>query len=53
MEHETYFESLDAELERAYALAERARERGGDPSTEVEIPVARDLADRVENLGEA
>ncbi|MFB6354427.1 MAG: hypothetical protein ABEJ92_10120, partial [Halobacteriales archaeon] len=45
-----YFERLDDRLEAALSVAERARARGKDPSTEVEIPVAEDMADRVENL---
>jgi len=45
-----YFEGLEAELDRAFEVAEAARERGGDPATEVEIPVAKDMADRVENI---
>ena len=45
-----YFESLEDELDRAFEVAETARERGGDPATEVEIPVAKDMADRVENI---
>ena len=49
-EDERYFEQLEAELERATAVANEARERGGDPTPEVEIPVARDMADRVENI---
>jgi DNA polymerase II large subunit len=47
---ERYFERLEAELDEAFAVANAARERGGDPATEVEIPVARDMADRVENI---
>ncbi|WP_254864370.1 DNA-directed DNA polymerase II large subunit [Halovivax gelatinilyticus] len=45
-----YFETLEAELETAFDVAQRARARGGDPEPEVEIPVARDMADRVENI---
>ncbi|MEF8872916.1 MAG: DNA polymerase II large subunit, partial [Haloarculaceae archaeon] len=47
---ERYFERLEAELDDAFDVANAARERGGDPTTEVEIPVARDMADRVENI---
>ncbi|WP_284006668.1 DNA polymerase II large subunit [Haloarcula pelagica] len=47
---EQYFETLETELDHAMAVAERARERGGDPKPEVEIPTARDMADRVENI---
>ncbi|WP_277542378.1 DNA polymerase II large subunit [Haloarcula laminariae] len=47
---ERYFETLETELDSAMRVAERARERGGDPKPEVEIPTARDMADRVENI---
>ena len=43
-----YFSTLFQENERCYALAAEARGRGLDPSTEVEIPQAEDLAARVE-----
>ncbi len=49
-EDERYFERLESRLDEAFDLAERARERGGDPRPEVEIPVAKDMADRVENI---
>ncbi len=45
-----YFERIEADLDAAVAVAERARERGGDPTTDVEIPVATDMADRVEKV---
>ncbi|WP_135664660.1 DNA-directed DNA polymerase II large subunit [Halorhabdus rudnickae] len=47
---ERYFERLETGLDDALAVARRARERGDDPSTDVEIPVAKDMADRVENI---
>ncbi|MFP8954792.1 DNA polymerase II large subunit [Natrialbaceae archaeon A-arb3/5] len=49
-EDEQYFERLESQLETAFDVAERAKERGGDPEPEVEIPTARDMADRVENI---
>ncbi|WP_136716908.1 DNA polymerase II large subunit [Halorientalis salina] len=49
-EDERYFERLEAELDDAFDVATAARERGGDPTTDVEIPTARDMADRVENI---
>src|SRR6056297_2852034 len=49
-EDEQYFERLEAELDDAFDVATAARERGGDPTEDVEIPVARDMADRVENI---
>jgi DNA polymerase II large subunit len=47
---ERYFERLETELDEAFAVANEARRRGGDPEPEVEIPVAQDMADRVENI---
>src|SRR6056297_3885445 len=49
-EDERYFERLESQLDDAFDVAERAKERGGDPEPEVEIPTARDMADRVENI---
>jgi DNA polymerase II large subunit len=45
-----YFEELERELDTALEIANSARKRGGDPVPEVEIPVAKDMADRVENI---
>ncbi|WP_158855334.1 DNA polymerase II large subunit [Halorhabdus sp. CUG00001] len=47
---ERYFQTLEDELEAAMAVAREARQRGDDPTTDVEIPVAKDMADRVENI---
>ena len=47
---EAYEKSLMDELLRAIAIAKEARSRGLDPTTDVEIPIASDLADRVEAL---
>ena len=47
---EEYFSSLFADTERCYGIARRARGRGLDPETFVEIPRAEDLASRVEKL---
>ncbi|MFB6127326.1 MAG: DNA polymerase II large subunit [Halolamina sp.] len=45
-----YFDRIETDLDEAFARAEAAREKGKDPSTEIEIPVAVDMADRVENI---
>ncbi len=45
-----YFKDLEAEAERGYSIAEAARKKNRDPSDEVEIPRAVDLAMRVEKL---
>ncbi|QLD89765.1 DNA polymerase II large subunit [Natronomonas salina] len=47
---EAYFERLESGLDEAMAVASEARERGGDPTEDVEIPIAKDMADRVENI---
>ncbi|GAB3689515.1 hypothetical protein GCM10028857_24960 [Salinarchaeum chitinilyticum] len=49
-EDEAYFDEIETELDRAIELAEEAKSRGEDPRPEVEIPTARDMADRVENI---
>ncbi len=49
-EMEKYGNTLMDGLNRAIALAKEARSRGLDPSLDVEIPIASDLADRVEAL---
>ena len=43
-----YFESLNDEISKIYAVAEVARMQGYDPVTRVEIPPAHDVAARVE-----
>lgn len=47
---EAYLEGLQAQLAEAIEIAGEARNRGLDPTTGVEIPIANDLADRVEAL---
>lgn len=45
-----YFESLEAETDKLYTIAKEARSKGHDIETEPEIPLAKDLAERVEGL---
>jgi DNA polymerase II large subunit len=45
-----YFEDINENLQEIYTVASKAREKGLDPSLEVEIPIAKDIADRVEGL---
>ncbi|WP_248904157.1 LAGLIDADG family homing endonuclease [Halocatena marina] len=47
---ERYFERIESRLDEAFAVAREAKQRGGDPKPDVEIPVAKDMADRVENI---
>ncbi|WP_058827958.1 DNA polymerase II large subunit [Haloferax sp. Q22] len=49
-EDSRYFRRIEARLDEAFDLAEAAKATGYDPKTEVEIPVAKDMADRVENI---
>ena len=49
-EDERYFGRIEDRLDEAFDRAEAARAQGKDPATEIEIPVARDMADRVENI---
>jgi len=45
-----YFDTLESETEKLYAIAREARLKGYDIETEPEIPLAKDLAERVEGL---
>lgn len=45
-----YHDLLLTELERLYRIAELARQKGLDPELRVEIPVAKNMAERVEKL---
>ncbi|HEY3272457.1 MAG TPA: DNA polymerase II large subunit [Methanocella sp.] len=47
---DAYFKSLEADLSVCIEIAEKARAQGFDPSLDVEVPLAADLADRVEVL---
>ncbi len=50
MQEDSYFTRLDEALSAAMSVAEEARAQGKDPEPSVEIPVAEDMADRVENI---
>ena len=50
MDHEHYFKSLETRLEELYTIADKARKQWKDPSPVVEVPLAKDMADRVESL---
>ena len=45
-----YFAKLSAMKDECYEIATKARAKGFDPFTEVEVPQAEDLASRVEKL---
>jgi len=46
--YELYFNELNQEIKRIYAIAEEARLQGIDPVTRIEVPPAHDVAARVE-----
>ena len=48
--YRAYLDSLTAELHRIMEIASKAKAQGFDPRTEVEVPIASDLAGRVEAL---
>lgn len=47
---DAYFKELDEKLDVAYKLAQKAKAKGYDPNPFVEMPVARDISERVEGL---
>ncbi len=47
---EEYFRSIEKKTDSAYLIAEKARKKGFDPEEKVDIPVARNMAERVEGL---
>jgi DNA polymerase II large subunit len=48
--YEEYLKRLHSEAHHAYEIAETARSKGHDPKNHVEIPKAKDLADRTQKL---
>ncbi|MEM3238327.1 MAG: DNA polymerase II large subunit, partial [Thermoplasmata archaeon] len=49
-EMKNYFENLEKKVEECYKLADKARALGKDPELKVEIPLAEDMASRVEQI---
>jgi len=47
---EKYFDEMDQKLKTAYKIATEARKKGYDPEEKIEIPVAKDMAERVEGI---
>lgn len=45
-----YFKEIEDELKKAYNVATEARKKGYDPEDKVDIPIARNMAERVEGL---
>ena len=49
-EIEKYFNSIDNEIKHSYKIAGEARKKGYDPEETVSIPLAKNMAERVEGL---
>lgn len=47
---EKYFKQIDKKIREEYDLANCVRQKGYDPELHVEIPLAKDLAEKVEGL---
>ena len=47
---EKYFSLIDSELIRCYDVANEARSRGFDPEETVDVPLTKNMAERVEGL---
>ena len=45
-----YFEEITQKTRQAHAIADEARKQGYDPEERVDIPLAKDMAERVEGL---
>jgi len=50
MSDQQYFSNLEKDVLKVYKIAEEARKKGLDPKKEVEIPLARSLAEKVVSL---
>jgi DNA polymerase II large subunit len=47
---EKYFNSIENEVKKAYLISNEARAKGFDPEETVNIPLAKNMAERVEGL---
>lgn len=50
MNTKEYFESIEREVQKGYEAAGKAREKGLDPVSKVEVPIARTLAEKAVGL---
>ncbi|MCH8048772.1 DNA polymerase II large subunit, partial [Patescibacteria group bacterium] len=50
MNTEKYFKTLEEDVEKVYQIAGEARAKGLDPSRKVEIPLAKNMAEKVVGL---
>jgi len=49
-EMQEYFQSIEKEIAKAYDTASKARKKGFDPVDKVELPLAKNMFERVEGL---
>lgn len=49
-EMKAYLEEIETQTSDAYHIAQAAREKGFDPEKKVDIPIARNMAERVEGI---
>lgn len=49
-EMEEYFAGMNLEIKKCYELANKARKKGLDPEDRTDIPLAKNMAERVERL---
>ena len=47
---EQYFQDIDLKVDKAYKVAKAARKKGIDSINDIEMPLARDISERVEGL---
>ncbi len=47
---DNYFKELNKQLDKAYSVSNKARKKGYDPETKVDIPLAKNMQERVEGL---
>ena len=47
---EKYFQEIDKKVKLAYDAANKARKKGYDPEKKVDVPLAKNMAERVEGL---
>ena len=47
---EKYFSRIDKDLSKCYEIANKARSKGFDPEDKVDIPLTKNMAERVEGL---
>ena len=50
MDYDAYILRLEDECDKIYQIAAKARSKGLDPRSKIEIPRASDLADRTQKL---